>query len=139
VIRYHYLTEFKLDHPSKYTDWVISSLKKYDCTSGAVEYIFCSDENLLEINKKHLNHDYYTDIITFQYEEAPHVAGDIYISLDRVKENAQTFGAPFQEELRRVMIHGVLHLIGFQDSTDEEKRQMRELENELLNMFHVKQ
>lgn len=138
MIAYHYQTDFELDKPSKYTDWIEACLKEYDCASGTLDYIFCSDDELLEINQKHLKHDYYTDIITFQYREAPHVSGDIYISVDRVKENAASFGEPFDRELRRVMIHGVLHLIGFKDGTDKEKLGMRERENDLLEMFHVK-
>ena len=138
MITYHYLTDLKLDQPKKYTDWIESSLKKYECCTGNVEYIFCSDEKLLEVNQKYLKHNYYTDIITFQYEDPPQVSGDIYISIDRVKENADTYGEPFDRELKRVMIHGILHLLGFQDGTEEEKGQMRERENELLEMFHVK-
>jgi len=113
-------------------------LANYDCNAGPVEFIFCSDEKLLDINRKYLNHDFYTDIITFQYEQAPEISGDIYISVDRVKENAEAFKESFDRELKRVMIHGVLHLLGFRDSTKEEKEDMRRREDELIGMFHVK-
>ncbi len=105
---------------------------------GTLQYIFCSDEALLEINKRYLSHDYYTDIITFQYEEGKVLSGDIYISVDRVRENAVEFDQGFDQELRRVMIHGVLHLAGYRDKTDAEKSEMRVRENDLMEMFHVK-
>ena len=99
---------------------------------GELNLVFCSDEYLLEINKKHLNHDYYTDIITFDYSEENKISGDLLISIDRVKENAKTFSVSFIHELNRVVIHGVLHLCGYKDKTEEEKKQMRNLENKYL-------
>ena len=138
MITYHYQTGFELEHPSKYTDWIEKCLKSFNASSGPIEYIFCSDESLLEINRQHLNHDYYTDIITFQYEGVPEVSGDIYISIDRVKENADRFGETFDRELKRVMIHGILHLLGFKDGTLQEKSEMRSNEDKLMGMFHVK-
>jgi len=99
---------------------------------GELNLVFCSDDYLLEINNKHLNHDYYTDIITFDYSEKKKISGDLLISIDRVKENAKIFSVPFIHELNRVVIHGVLHLCGYKDKTEEEKKQMRNLENKYL-------
>ena len=100
---------------------------------GDITVIFVTDGCLLEMNKKHLNHDYYTDIITFDYCEGNIISGDLFISLDRVRENASTFDTPFLLELKRVMIHGVLHLCGHKDKTKEEEEKMRSLENKYLN------
>ncbi|MCF8410128.1 MAG: rRNA maturation RNase YbeY [Crocinitomicaceae bacterium] len=100
---------------------------------GDITVIFVTDGYLLEMNKKHLNHDYYTDIITFDYCEGNIISGDLFISLDRVRENASIFDTPFLLELKRVMIHGVLHLCGHKDKTKEEEENMRSLENKYLN------
>jgi len=100
---------------------------------GDISIIFVSDSYLLEINQKYLNHDYYTDIITFDYCEMNIISGDLFISVDRVQENADTYNVGFLTELHRVMIHGVLHLCGYKDKSDDEKRLMRELENKYLN------
>ena len=100
---------------------------------GDITVIFVTDGYLLEMNKKHLNHDYYTDIITFDYCDENIISGDLFISIDRVRENAATFDSPFLQELKRVMIHGVLHLCGHKDKTKEEEENMRSLENKYLN------
>ena len=100
---------------------------------GDISIIFVSDSYLLEMNQKYLNHDYYTDIITFDYCDMNIVSGDLFISVDRVQENAETFDVDVLTELHRVMIHGVLHLCGYKDKTEEEERNMRELENKYLN------
>ncbi len=105
---------------------LISDENKSD---GELSFIFCSDNYLLEMNKNYLNHDYYTDVITFDYCENDIVSGDIFISIDRIKENAKIYKTTFQNELHRIMIHGVLHLVGYSDKTDKEQKQMREKEN----------
>jgi rRNA maturation RNase YbeY len=99
-----------------------------------ISYIFCSDQYLLELNQTALNHDYFTDIITFDLRENPNDALDaeLYISLDRVEENSRDFNTTFAHELKRVMVHGLLHLTGLNDSSDEEKAHMREMENQYL-------
>lgn len=102
---------------------------------GDINFIFCSDEYLLKINKQFLNHDYYTDIITFDYSSDTLLSGDLFISVERVLENSKIYSTVFQEELRRVMIHGILHLIGYKDSTKEESQKMREAENSALSLF----
>ncbi len=103
-----------------------------------ISYIFCSDNKILEINKQYLQHDYYTDIITFDYSEGNSISGDIFISLDTVKSNSQEYNTHFIEELHRVIIHGVLHLCGYKDNTPEEEKIMREKENEALNLIKDK-
>ena len=100
---------------------------------GDISIIFVSDEYLLEMNQSYLSHDYYTDIITFDYCEGNLISGDLFISVDRVEENADTFNVAFLSELHRVMIHGVLHLCGYKDKSMEEEKQMRLLENKYLN------
>ncbi len=99
---------------------------------GDISVIFCSDEYLLEINRQYLKHDYYTDIVTFNYVEDSVISGDLFISLDRVKENAMIFHVGLYEELYRVIFHGILHLIGYNDKTDAEQIQMRQKESYYL-------
>ncbi len=105
---------------------------------GEISVIFCSDEYLLEINKQYLNHDYYTDIITFDYVEDNVISGDLFISVDRVKENSQQFGSGLLKELYRVVFHGVLHLVGYNDKTDEEQTLMTEKEDFYINTVDFK-
>lgn len=106
---------------------------------GQLVYIFCSDEYLLDINQKYLNHNTYTDIITFDYTEKGILNGEIYISIERVKENAKLYKVSFKNELLRVLVHGLLHLSGYRDKTKKEQSEMRSKESEKLNLFHVKQ
>ncbi len=100
--------------------------------TGDISVIFCSDEYLLEMNKQHLNHDYFTDIITFNYVKDEVISGDLFISADRIRENSGKFNVTFYEELYRVILHGILHLVGYNDKTDEEKKVMKEKENYYL-------
>jgi len=128
--------DFKLPFPQKTSKWIktISVSEGYEM--GDLNYIFCSDDYLLEINKQYLDHDYYTDIITFDNsEEEGKIEGDIYVSVDRVKENAIEFGANFETELRRVLIHGLLHLMNYTDTSEELKAQMRAKEDECLLIY----
>lgn len=103
-----------------------------------IAYIFCSDEKILEINKQYLQHDYYTDIITFDYSEEGLISGDIFISLDTVRSNSEKFNTNYAEELYRVIIHGILHLCGYKDKTPEEEKAMREKEEEALKLIKGK-
>ncbi len=105
--------------------WIKECILSYSKKVGDINFIFCSDEYLKEINIEYLNHHYFTDVITFNSNEGDILSGDIYISVERVKENAQIYSVDFMNELYRVMIHGVLHLVGFNDKTDEESTQMR--------------
>jgi rRNA maturation RNase YbeY len=116
---------------------VLVSLESFEL--GDITLIFCTDEELLAINKEHLAHDYYTDIITFNYNNDSILSGDLFISVDRITDNAQQLGVSMEEELHRVCFHGVLHLLGYNDKTDDEIAVMRAKENFYLNkLFHVK-
>ena len=112
-----------------FSDWLQSVIKEEDKVLQSVRYIFCKDAYLHEINVAYLNHDTLTDVITFPYATIPIIDGEIYISTDRIADNAATFGVSFQQELARVMVHGVLHLCGYGDKDDVEKAKMRERED----------
>jgi probable rRNA maturation factor len=118
-------------------------LSEHSKTQGNIDYIFVSDKELLEINIKSLKHDFYTDIITFDYTEGQKLTGEIYISVDRVKENSKEFNQMFHVELARVIFHGVLHMVGYRDKTKTEKIEMRKQEDlyikRYLKLFHVEQ
>ncbi len=122
-------------HYGPINDWLSNTASNYNFQIAQLNYIFCSDEYLLKLNHDYLNHDYYTDIITFNYNESCYISGDIFISVDRVKENAISFGIDYRIEFLRVLVHGVLHLIGFNDSTETEEKIMREKEDEHINIF----
>ena len=129
---------FRLKNKRKIKAWILSEIKLQNQVPGDINIIFCSDEYLLEVNKKYLRHDYYTDIITFPNQENENkTGGDLMISVDRIKENSTDFGVAFEEELLRVIIHGILHLLGFGDKTEQEIKSMRNAENVSLNRFPV--
>lgn len=119
----------------KINGWLEALCVYHQKSLGDLSLIFCSDEYLLEINKTHLNHDYYTDIITFDYCEGLTISGDLFISIDRVKENALGLNEMFHVELLRVIAHGTLHLLGFGDKSDEDALEMRNQENFALDLF----
>ena len=128
--------KFRCKDKRKIAAWIKTIINKFSKSRvGEITFVFCSDSYLLEINKKFLSHDYYTDVITFDYSEGDSVSGDILISIDRVKENSETYKTTFDDELCRVIIHGVLHLLGYKDSSDREKKKMREKEDEALTLF----
>ena len=133
-IFFHSECEFELENIQERGGWIESTIARENKETGALNYIFCSDEYLLEKNREFLNHDTYTDIITFDYCVGDIVNGDIFISVDRVKENSDTFNVGFNDELDRVLIHGALHLIGYQDKTEEEQKQMRSKEDFYLSL-----
>ncbi len=114
--------------------WVKAVADTYGKRVGEVAYIFCDDEKILEVNREYLEHDYYTDIITFDYSEGNRIAGDLFISLDTVASNAELFGRPYEEELHRVIIHGILHLCGIKDKEPGEREQMEQAENQALEL-----
>ena len=124
---------------SKIINWIDSCIKNENMSTGNINYIFVSDNYLLKINKQYLGHDYYTDIITFDYCKDGIVNGDIFLSIPRIMENAKIFNQDFYTELFRVMIHGILHLTGFQDKTEAEKKQMREKEEEALKKLNIQE
>lgn len=122
--------------PQRVKAWIGEVVEKHGKTVGELYYYFCGDEKLLEINKERLGHDFYTDIVTFPLTECETVlSSEFCISIDRIKENAETFGRSYESELHRVIIHGVLHLIGFDDLTDEEEKEMREQEEISLELY----
>ena len=139
MIEYHYETEFSLNTEKKYTEWLEKVIRSEDKELDTLSYIFYNDEQLRAINNKYLDHDEYTDIVTFSYNTTESIAGDIFISVERVKENALKYNASLEEEIRRVMVHGVLHLMGYDDKTKEDSDLMRRKEEEKINMFHVEQ
>ena len=115
--------------------WVRQVAKGYGKVVGDVNYIFVDDETILDINRRFIGHDYYTDHIGFDYSEGNALSGDIYISLDTVRTNAEQYGAKQEEELRRIIIHGLLHLCGLRDKTDGERAQMLQAEDKALTQF----
>ena len=117
---------------NKVKSWIKSVAEKRGFKVGEISYIFCSDDYLLDINKTYLKHDFYTDIITFDYTDATKISGDLYISIDRIRDNAQELNLSFEQELHRVIIHGVLHLLGLKDKTEEDAKEMRKAEEECL-------
>lgn len=117
------------------TQWLDNVTQLENKKLGELTLIFTSDDYLLEVNKQYLEHDYYTDIITFDYCEDDYVSGDLFISIDRVKENAQTNNTTFQNELNRVIVHGVLHLCGYNDKSEVDEQLMRQKENQMLALL----
>jgi len=117
------------------SSWLSNSINSFNKKTGNLNVVFCDDEYLLAINNKYLNHDFYTDIITFDYTNNPLISGDLYISIDRVKENAKLNNIDFLKEIYRVIIHGVLHLCGYNDKTNAEKRIIKEKENHFLSLI----
>lgn len=127
-------------NPEFLFEWYSDVVKKHESLLGDVSVIFCSDEHLLEMNKQYLQHDYYTDIITFDYTEGVVVSGDLFISIDRVSDNAEKLKVKFEDELHRVCVHGLLHLCGLKDKSEADEKAMRLAEDSALELrlFHVK-
>ncbi len=115
--------------------WITKTVASYEKKVGTINYIFCDDDKIIEVNRQFLNHDYYTDIITFDYCKAKTVSSDLFISIDTVRSNAEKFNIDFNEELHRVIIHGVLHLCGEDDKTDEAQAEMTKAENKALELL----
>ena len=137
MIRFSTLdVDMPLVEPLRDKAWIEAVACGYGKTIGELYYYFCSDEKLLEINRKRLGHDFYTDIVTFPLTDCETVlSSEFCISVDRIQENAVTFGRSYESELHRVIIHGVLHLIGFDDLTDDEEKEMRDREEEALGLL----
>lgn len=129
--------DFDLPQAENVKKWISQVVQRRGKRVGNISYLFCDDEHLLGVNQQFLNHDTYTDIITFDYVVGDLISGDIMISIDRVGENAEKFGVPFDEELHRVVIHGVLHLLGQGDKSDAEAAEMRRQEGEALALWNV--
>lgn len=135
MILFHSETDFSLSNKLQYKRWLKSLAAFEGFTIGDINYIFCDDDYLLKLNEEYLHHDTLTDIITFDYVEGKRLNGDIYISIERVRENSIIFSVSFDQELLRVLSHGVLHLCGYKDKTDVEAAQMRRMEEFAINMF----
>lgn len=135
-----FFKEGAAEYPSFFSDklickWLSVIASHYNHSLGAINFIFCDDEYILSVNRQYLNHDYYTDVITFDYCEVNVLSGDVFISLDTVKSNAELFQITFENELNRVICHAVLHLIGFKDKTDIDSKEMRCNENICLELL----
>ena len=128
-IYYHSECDFQLQNEDSISEWLKHAIRLEKKALGEINYIFCDDEYLLKKNQDFLNHDTLTDIITFDYSEENKLSADIFISIERVKENALIFAVPFEKELKRVIIHGILHLIGYKDKSEVEAKTMRSKEN----------
>ncbi|WP_353083402.1 rRNA maturation RNase YbeY [Flavobacterium sp.] len=137
MISFNYENEFELSNEEQLSNWISSVIVSEDKKEGEINYIFCDDEYLLGLNEQYLNHDTLTDIISFDYSVGKELHGDIFISTERVLENAAEFKVTFEEELKRVMVHGVLHYCGYKDKSDEDEKLMRSKEDEKIQMFHV--
>lgn len=137
MISFNYETDFELENESQYENWisnVIASEGKYE---GEINYIFCDDDYLHKINVEYLDHDTLTDIISFDYSVGNELHGDIFVSIERVKDNALDFNVSFDEEIKRVIIHGILHYCGYKDKSEKDELLMRAKEDEKVAMFHV--
>ncbi|AUC16684.1 rRNA maturation RNase YbeY [Tenacibaculum sp. SZ-18] len=137
MIAFNYETDFNLDDETEIKKWIINCAENENFEVGEINYIFCDDEYLHKINVEFLQHDTLTDIISFDYTISKLLSGDIFISIPRVEENAKTFNVTFNEELHRVIIHGILHYMGYKDKTDEEKQLMRDKENSCLKTVNL--
>ena len=135
MINFFYESSFSLSDETKYKDWLISLTKHYKYSIDELNYIFCDDAYLLDINLKYLNHDTYTDIITFDNTLGKSISSEIYISIERIIENASEFNCSFLSELQRVMSHGVLHCMGFNDKNQIEAKAIRKAENHAISLF----
>ncbi len=126
--------DFELEDEARTFDWIVETLEAETKRLHTISYIFCNDDFLYEMNVEHLQHDDLTDVITFPYQADP-VEGEVYISIDRIKENAEKFGVTWQHELRRVMVHGALHLCGYTDKSESDRTAMTQKENFYLARF----
>lgn len=138
MINFNYETSFELGDEELYSRWVSSIIDTESKVEGTINYIFCDDSYLLKINEEYLKHDTLTDIISFDYSIGKELHGDIFISVERVRENAVDYRVDFTEELNRVMAHGILHYCGYNDKNKEDELVMRLKEEEKMSMFHVK-
>ena len=132
-IYYHSECDFELKNDESITKWLKDAISAENKELGEINYIFCDDQYILKKNQEYLQHDTFTDIITFDYTEENRLSADIFISIERIKENAITFAVPFETELQRVIIHGVLHLMGYKDKSEEDAKAMRSKENFYLS------
>ena len=139
AIDFVYNIDFKLNNELTHKEWLVKAVNLEGYSLQNIVYAFFDDEALKQLNTKFLNHNYYTDVISFNDSEDHSLKGNIAISIERVKENAKEFSSSFDDELRRVMIHGLLHFMGYNDQTEDEIKAIRAKEEKMLRLFHVKQ
>ncbi len=139
MINFNYETDFNLDNEEATAAWLGNVITSENKKEGEINYIFCDDEYLHKINVEYLEHDTLTDIISFDYSMGNELHGDIFVSIERVKDNATDFNVSFEEELKRVLVHGILHYCGYKDKGEAEELLMRSKEDEKIAMFHVEQ
>lgn len=139
IINFYSENDFEFQEKKSFDTWIRKVISSEEKQLGEINYIFCDDHYLYKINLKFLEHDTYTDIISFDNSEGDELNGDIFISTDRVTENAKEYNVDFSEELKRVIIHGILHLCGYGDKTESEAALMRQKEDEKIALFHVEQ
>jgi probable rRNA maturation factor len=139
MINFNYENDFNLDNEEAIATWLSAVIVSEKKKEGEINYIFCDDDYLHKINLEYLNHDTLTDIISFDYTVGNELNGDIFVSVERVQDNANDFNVSFEEELKRVLVHGVLHYCGYKDKDEESERLMRSKEDEKIAMFHVEQ
>ena len=132
MISFNYETQFKLENTEQLSEWISNTISEENCKEGEINYIFCNDDYLHKLNVDFLDHDTLTDVISFDYSVGKELHGDIYISVERVEENAADFNVAFQDEIARVIIHGVLHYCGYKDKTDADEKVMRSKEDYYL-------
>jgi len=133
MISFNFETEFSLHNSKALSEWISETIQSEGCKEGDINYVFCDDEYLHKINVEFLKHDTLTDIISFDYSVGKELHGDIFISIERVEENAQELGVNFHTETHRVMIHGILHYCGYKDKEEKDKTQMRQKEDFYLS------
>ncbi|KIA97997.1 MULTISPECIES: rRNA maturation RNase YbeY [unclassified Flavobacterium] len=137
MINFNYETDFVLNNEEAFEEWLSAVILSENKKEGEISYIFCDDEYLHKINVEYLNHDTLTDIISFDYTVGNELNGDIFVSVERVRDNALDFNVPFENELKRVLAHGILHYCGYKDKSESEAALMRSKEEEKIAMFHV--
>lgn len=137
MISFNYESDFILDQEDVFASWIENIVESENKILGEISYVFCDDDYLHNINVQYLNHDTLTDIISFDYTEGDVISGDIFVSIERVKDNASDYNVPFVEELKRVLAHGVLHYCGYKDKSDADAKLMRSKEDEKIKLFHV--
>ena len=137
MISFNYETDFVLHNEEAISNWISAVITSENKKEGDINYVFCDDDYLLNLNQQYLNHDTLTDIISFDYSVGNELHGDIFVSVERVRENASDFGVTFEAEILRVLAHGILHYVGYKDKSEEDEKVMRQKEDEKTAMFHV--
>ena len=139
MISFNYETDFELANEAAYAEWLSQVINSEGKKEGEINYVFCDDDYLHKLNVEYLQHDTLTDIISFDYSVGNELHGDIFVSVERVRDNASDFSVSFDDELKRVLVHGVLHYCGYKDKSDADEQLMRTKEEEKMRLFHVEQ